>query len=399
VLGRLAAAERDADALLLAYDPTAAARRVMEFFDADVSKWYVRLSRSRFWFEGDDPPADARAALATLHEVLVVTTRLLAPFAPFVSDWLHRALTGGLDAGESVHLAPYVRDRQPLAADEALDAAVESVRRLANLGRAAREAVGINVRQPLGELVAVAPGAGVGAGETAMGRELHALAGLLAAELNVKQVRWVTSGDALVTLEAKPNHRALGKRFGKATPMAAEAIKSLGGDAIRTFEQGEPVFVSVDGVEHTLHADDLTVLRRASGAYAVQEEGGYVVALDPTISEELRGEGFARELVSRVQRLRKEAGLVVSDRIRLAVHGPAAIEAAARAHRGYIAGEVLATAFMVGDEAGPPGSAGRPQVSPAPAAPGAEDALASAITRTVDLDGSAVHVSLSKDTH
>jgi isoleucyl-tRNA synthetase len=100
-----------------------------------------------------------------------------------------------------------------------------------------------------------------------------------------------------------------------------------------------------------------------------------------------------------VQRLRKEAGLVVSDRIRLAVHGPAAIEAAARAHRGYIAGEVLATAFMVGDEAGPPGSAGRPQVSPAPAAPGAEDALASAITRTVDLDGSAVHVSLSKDTH
>jgi len=389
VLGRLSAAERDADALLAAYDPTAAARRVMEFFDADVSKWYVRLSRPRFWFEGSEPPADARAALATLHEVLLVTARLLAPFAPFFADWLHRALTGGLDDGQSVHLAAYVRDRQPIAFDPALDAAVESVRRLANLGRAAREAVGINVRQPLGELVAVAPGAGVGAGETAMGRELHALAGLLAAELNVKQVRWATSGDALVTLEAKPNHRALGKRFGRATPMAAEAIKALGADAIRTFEHGGEVFINVEGTEHPLHADDLTVLRRASGAYAVQEEGGYVAALDPTVTPELRQEGIARELVSRVQRLRKEAGLVVSDRIRLAVRGPADVEGAVRAHRGYIAGEVLAASLLVGDEAAET-SAGAPEQGP-------DDALASALARTVDLDGSAVHVSLSKD--
>jgi isoleucyl-tRNA synthetase len=395
VLGRLAAVERDADALLGAYDPTAAARRVMEFFDADVSKWYVRLSRPRFWFEGAEPPADARAALATLHEVLVVTARLLAPFAPFVTDWLHRALTGGLDAGASVHLASYVRERQPLAADDGLDAAVESVRRLANLGRAAREAVGINVRQPLGELVAVAPGAGVGATESAMGRELHALAGLLAAELNVKRVRWVTSGDALVTLEAKPNFRHLGKRFGKSTPLAAQAVAALGGDTIRAFEQGEPAFVNVDGVDHALQPDDLTVLRRASGAYAVQEEGGYVVALDATVTPELRTEGLARELVSRVQRLRKEAGLVVSDRIRLAVHGSAEVESAVRAHRGYIAGEVLATALLVGAEAG-----ATPAAAPTEgAAAGADDALASGFTRTVELDGSAVHVNLSKDTH
>ncbi len=395
VLGRLAAAERDADALLGAYDPTAAARRVMEFFDADVSKWYVRLSRPRFWFEGDRPPADARAALATLHEVLVVTARLLAPFAPFVTDWLHRALTGGVEAGESVHLAAYVRARQPLAADAALDAAVDAVRRLANLGRAAREAVGINVRQPLGELVAVAPGAGVGAGETAMGRELHALAGLLAAELNVKQVRWATSGDALVTLEARPNFRQLGKRFGKSTPMAAQAVAALGAEHLRAFEHGGEVFVSVDGVEHVLHPDDLTVVRRAAGAYAVQEEGGYVAALDPTVTPELRSEGVARELVSRVQRLRKEAGLVVSDRIRLAVRGPAEVEAAARAHRGYIAGEVLAAAFHVGAEGG--NGAGGDAVRD-PAASGPDDALASPLTRTVDLDGSAVHVILSKDT-
>jgi isoleucyl-tRNA synthetase len=258
--------------------------------------------------------------------------------------------------------------------------------------------VGLGVRQPLGELVAVAPGAGVaggagGAAETAMGRELHALAGLLAAELNVKRVRWVTSGDALVTLEAKPNHRALGKRFGKATPLAAEAVKALGPDSIRAAERGEPVFINVEGVEHPVHPDDLTVLRRASGPYAVQEEGGYVVALDPTVTPELRAEGVARELVSRVQRLRREAGLVVSDRIRLAVRGPAEVEGAARAHRGYIAGEVLAAALVVGDE----GHAGAPDAAGPGGPSGPDDALASAFTRTVDLDGSAVHVSLSKD--
>jgi isoleucyl-tRNA synthetase len=171
--------------------------------------------------------------------------------------------------------------------------------------------------------------------------------------------------------------------------------------------------VSVDGVDHALEPDDLTVLRRASGAYAVQEEGGYVVALDPAITPELRAEGVARELVSRVQRLRKEAGLVVSDRIRLAVRGSDEVERAARTHRGYIAGEVLATALLVGDESGAPADAagngasngagdgarhGSSDRTSGGAPSGAEDALPSAVTRTVDLDGSAVHVTLSKDT-
>jgi isoleucyl-tRNA synthetase len=149
------------------------------------------------------------------------------------------------------------------------------------------------------------------------------------------------------------------------------------------------VLVNVDGAEHALQPDDLAVLRRASGEYAVQEEGGYVVALDPALTPELRAEGTARELVSRVQRLRKDAGLVVSDRIRLDVRGPAEVEAAVRAHRGYIAGEVLAASLLVGDEAADT-SAGAPEQGP-------DDALASALARTVDLDGSAVHVSLSKD--
>jgi isoleucyl-tRNA synthetase len=390
VLSRLATVEREADALLTDFDATTSARRVMEFFDEDVSKWYVRLSRGRFWFQGSEPPADARAAFATLREVLVVTTRLLAPFAPFLTDWMHRALTG-----DSVHLASYVRaEAERVASSEpALEAAMAGVRRLATLGRAAREAVSLGVRQPLAELVCVLP-TGSGAEGAEVARLARALDELVRTELNVKTVRWAESGDALVTLESRPNFRVLGRRFGKSTPLAAQAVAALGPDALHAFERGEPVFVSVDGTDHALQPDDLTVLRRASGEYAVQEEAGVVVALDPRITPELRQEGMARELVSRVQRMRKDAGLQVSDRIRLAIRGSDEVEAAVRTHRDYVAGEVLARLLVVGTE----GGAGAPTGSTAGTS-GAPDAFdpSNTWTQAFDLDGAEAHVTLSKD--
>ena len=384
VLSRLATVEREADALLTDFDATLAVRRVMEFFDEDVSKWYVRLSRGRYW--GDGTSADERAAFATLREVLVVTTRLLAPFAPFLTDWMHRALTG-----ESVHLAPYVRPAHDARAgtEPALESAMAGVRRLANLGRAAREAVAIGVRQPLAELVCVLP-TGAGADGAEVARLARELDGLVRSELNVKSVRWAESGDALVTLEARPNFRVLGKRFGKSTPLAAAAVAALGPDALHAFERGDPVGISVDGADHVLQPDDLTVLRRATGEYAVQEEGGVVVALDPRVTPELRQEGMARELVSRVQRMRKDAGLQVSDRIRLAMRGADEVEAAARAHREYVAGEVLARRLLVGvSEIG----------TAQPGSSGAADAFepSNTWTQAFDLDGAEVHVTLSKD--
>jgi isoleucyl-tRNA synthetase len=389
VLSRLATVEREADELLSRYDATNAARRVMEFFDDDVSKWYVRLSRARFWFPGDTPTEDARAAFATLREVLLVTARLLAPFAPFVTDWLHRALSG-----ESVHLAAYTRAAAHGAVvhEPALETAMAGIRRLANLGRAAREGVGINVRQPLAEVVCVLP-VGAGAEGAQAAEAARALEGLLRTELNVKAVRWAESGDALVTLEAKPNFRVLGKRFGKATPLAAEAVASLGGEALHAFERGEPVSISVEGSEHVLQAEELSILRRATGEYAVEEEGGVVVALNPRISPELRAEGMARELVSRVQRLRKDSGLEVSDRITLVVRASTEVEAAVRTHQEYIAGEVLARHLAVGDDVG----SGTPDA--AATAAGAADAFVppQTWTQAFDLDGAEVHVTLSKD--
>ncbi|HEY5219824.1 MAG TPA: isoleucine--tRNA ligase [Gemmatimonadaceae bacterium] len=326
MLSRLAGVEQEVDAALERYDATAAARALIRFVDDDMANWYVRASRGRFY---DVEGADNRAAFATLHEVLIVTCRLLAPLAPFMSDWLHRELTG-----ESVHLAPYVRAAVP-ARDEPLERAMSAVRTLAKLGRAAREEAGVKVRQPLSRMVCVAPHVSE--------RELEPLVELLASELNVKRVEFARTGDALVVLQAKPNFRTLGKKFGKQTPLAAQAIQAFTGDELRDFVHGKPLAVSAGGESHELAADDVTIVRRASGELVVQEESGFFAALDPAVTPELRLEGVARELVSRVQRLRKETGLAVSDRIILYVGGDAEVQGAVDAHAAWIGGEVLAT--------------------------------------------------------
>jgi isoleucyl-tRNA synthetase len=338
VLSRLTSVERRADAQLEAYDATLAARTVMDFVVDDVSNWYVRLNRSRFY---DVDTLDSRAAFATLHEVLVVTCRLLAPFAPFATDWMHRELTG-----TTVHTAPYTRhddggDTRNVHAEPDLDRGMTQARTLATLARAAREEADVKVRQPLSRMVCVVP---QGASPS-----LPELVPLLAAELNVKRVEFADTGDALVRLEAKPNFRSLGKRFGKATPLAAQAVASLTAEALAAFERGEPVAISVNGQSHHLTPEDLTVLRRASGTLVVKEAAGFFAAIDPTVTPTLRREGFARELVSRIQRMRKEAGFAVSDRIVVYVAGDPELEGTAREFTDYISGEVLARKLIVGE--------------------------------------------------
>ena len=334
VLSRLATVEREVDRLLEQYDATLAATVLLDFVDDDVSKWYVRQSRARFY---DVDEVDNRAAFATLHEVLVVVARLLAPFAPFVSDWIHRELTG-----ESVHLAPYVRDgREP--GDGALERAMAHIRVLARLGRSARESVGIRVRQPLPSAICVVPGAEHSA--------LADLLPLLAGELNVKEITFATSASNLVRLSAKPNYRSLGKKFGKSTPLAAKAVEALASEALAAFEGGEPLAVSVGNDSHLLDPEDLVITRHASGDLVVSGDAGYFVAVDPTVTPELRREGIARDLISRIQRMRKDAGLAVSDRIILRVAGDPDVVDAAQAHQEWIGSEVLARSMFVGDAA------------------------------------------------
>jgi isoleucyl-tRNA synthetase len=229
---------------------------------------------------------------------------------------------------------------------------MDHVRTLATLGRAAREDAGIKVRQPLQRMVCVVPGSGSRDGRKDGGVEgaggIDKLVSLLADELNVKEISFLSSADALVTLEAKPNFRTLGKKFGKDTPLAAAAVAKLGSDALSEFEKGGALSIWLGGDERSLDGEDLVIVRRAAGNLVVKEEGGYFAAIDPVVSPELRAEGLAREIVSRIQRMRKEAGLAVSDRIALWIAGPPEIEEAVRNHATWIADEVLARQLNVG---------------------------------------------------
>jgi isoleucyl-tRNA synthetase len=344
------------------YNLTHAARELGDFVVDDLSNWYVRRSRDRFW--GSSDSRDARAAFATLHRALVDVSRLMAPIAPFLSDWLHRSLTGG----ESVHLARVPRvDRE--VRDEALEQGMEAVRSLATLGRAARETVRIRVRQPLATLYAVVPD------DRALDGELLAI---LRDELNVRQVEFMDRAEELVTFSAKPNFRALGARFGKQTPAIAEAIRGVPSAELATFRRGGELAVELNGDRHSILPAELDIVQTARGELVVEAEGGFTAALDANITPELRAEGLAREVVNRVQRLRKDSGLEVADRIRLAVVGGEELVAALRAHQPFLAGETLATSVELG--AGP-----------------LEEGSYEAI-REVDLDGVPATIGISRST-
>ncbi|HWV56271.1 MAG TPA: isoleucine--tRNA ligase [Longimicrobiales bacterium] len=315
------------------YEITRATRSIADFVVDDLSNWYVRRSRDRFWGSAD--LADTRAAFRTLADTLATVAALLAPFAPFHADWLHRAVR----AGQSVHLTRYPEPAAGAISDR-LEAEMAVARTIARLGRAARERVKIRVRQPLGTVFAVIPGA-VTPGDEVMD--------VVKAELNVKEIRVLAGADELVTLVAVPNFRALGPRFGAKTQQAAQAIQALPVDALRAFRRGEAVAIEIDGESFELSAEHLEVREQARGDLVVETDEGITVALDPTVDEALRSEGIARELVNRIQRLRRDVGLRVEDRIRLGIAGDDDVLAAVRAHGEAIAGETLARAVEAGD--------------------------------------------------
>jgi isoleucyl-tRNA synthetase len=337
LLSRLASLVAGMSSDLDEYQLTRAYRALGDFVVEDLSNWYVRRSRGRFW--GNVDAADTRAAFRTLWEALREVTVLAAPCVPFTADWLHRAL-----ARDSVHLQSWFTGDAAAAVAKFVDARLEAemgaARMLVSLGRAAREEVKIRVRQPLRRIVAVVPG------KRALGEEVLAV---VRDELNVKEVEFLASAEGLVKLIARPNFRALGPRFGKVTNDAANAIRALSQGDLARFRDGGAVDVEVAGGTHRLEAGDLEVAQEASAGLVVKSEGGYTVALDPALDDALVAEGVARELVNRIQRLRKDAGLEITDRIGLAIAGPDAIRGAARAHEAFIAGETLALAMTIAE--------------------------------------------------
>jgi len=321
------------------YDLTRAARRLSDFVLDDLSNWYVRRNRERFWATRPTEDEDLRTedAFATLHETLVTTTGLLAPFSPFLADWLHRELTG-----HSVHLVDYPRDagRQ----DPQLEAEMEDAREIVSLGRAAREEASIRVRQPLPGIQATLPG----------GRRLsESMQDIVRDELNIREVVFPAEDADIVRLFAKPDFGRLGPRFGARTPEVAKRIGALDAEALAALRRGEAVTVDLDGSEVEIRPDEVRVLEEAKGDLTVQAAAGYVVGLDTSLTPQLIDEGLAREIVNRVQRLRREAGLNVSDRIRLRVSGSARIQKVVGEYGAGIGRETLAVAVQAGSDESP----------------------------------------------
>jgi len=308
------------------YDCTTAGRAIADYVE-ELSNWYVRLSRRRFW-DGD------RAAFATLRHCLLETVAMLAPFVPFLADEIHRNLAGP-DAAPSVHLRDFPEVDESRA-DPELEQGMEAVRLTVELGRAARAQAKAKVRQPLRRAVIVANDSERAA--------IEARADLVTAELNVKELDFVTDESELVSYSAKPNYRALGPRFGKKMPQVAAAVEALDAAHVAAvLAEGGEIGISIDGSDHTLGTDDITLALEPLEGCEVEAEAGHAVALQLELDDELRREGLAREIVHAVQNARKAAGLEITDRIDLTLTGDPDLLEAAQAHQDYLVNEVLAT--------------------------------------------------------
>ncbi len=313
-----------------AYDATTAGRAIAELVD-DLSNWYVRRSRRRFW-DGD------HAAFATLRECLLIVSKLLAPFCPFVADEIYDNLDSTL---ASVHLCDFpVGDALPVR-DESLEQAMAIARETVRLGLGARAQAKIKVRQPLTEAVVVADGRE----RTAIER----LVEIVREELNVREVRFVEAADELGEYELKANYRTLGPLFGKDMPLAAKAIAALDPARVAAAVRGgSGIGIAVGDREHTLTEQDVILTMKAPEGYSVEREGAHAVALDLTIDDSLLREGRSREIVHAVQNARKNAGLDVEDRIELVLGGDAALIQVADEHEEYVSGETLAVSLVLG---------------------------------------------------
>ena len=320
-----------------AFDALRGAQALDRFVD-DLSNWYVRRSRPRFWNAnaGSVPERHDAGAHATLHECLSTLAKLLAPFTPFVADELHRNLSA---TDESVHLADWPT-ADPAARDEALEAEMERARAVVSLGLSARNEAKLKVRQPLRRALVLLPDGG---------EFSDAVAAEVADALNVKQLEAVTDLEGLLDYTVVPNFRTLGKKAGKRVPLLKDALAAVDSAAVRgALERDGGYDLSLpDGSTLRLDPEDVEVRASSHEELALAQEGGDAVAIDTVVDDELRAEGIGRDLIRMLNDQRKAQGLEIADRIRVHLGVSGRVEAAAHLHRDRIASEVLAVEFVV----------------------------------------------------
>ncbi|MFK8051476.1 MAG: isoleucine--tRNA ligase [Woeseiaceae bacterium] len=322
------------------FDAQAAGVAIESFVD-QLSNWYVRRNRRRFW--KSDDPADKAAAYHTLYECLSEITLLMAPFVPFIAENLYQNLIRSVDstAVDSVHMANW-----PAVQTETLNAPlleeIEVVQKVVGLGRAARSQSGVRTRQPLGRLLVRAPSEAAIAAVMSHAQQIRE-------ELNIKEIEAVARDASLIEYRIKPNLPVVGKKYGKQVPLIRQVLAEADGDAIASaVAAGDAFDIEVSGNTLTLSEEDVLIESASASGYSCAEDVGYLVGLDTGLTDELRLEGLARELIRTVQEARKQADLEVSDRIRLGIEGGAPVAAALAEYQSLIMSETLATDWQVG---------------------------------------------------
>ncbi len=320
------------------YDPTRAGRLIDAFVNDDLSNWYVRLNRKRFW--GKEMSDDKLAAYNTLYTCLMTVAKLLAPFAPFYADQLYHDLGGEL---ESVHLEQFPVADEALI-DTELEARMGMAQKITSMVLALRRKVNIKVRQPLQQIM-------VPAVDDEQRRHIEAVKDLILNEVNVKELNFV-EGQGILVKKVKCNFRVMGKKFGKLMKGVAAKMNGLSQEEIAALEQQGSISFEVEGQPVTVEATDVEIISEDIPGWLVANEGNLTIALEVELTDALRNEGMARELINRIQNLRKDTGLEITDRIRVTVAPNEQTDSAIAEFGDYIKSQVLADEIRVAENDG-----------------------------------------------
>ena len=343
ILSELNSLVKNVDDALADYEPTKAGRLIDAFVNDDLSNWYVRLNRKRFW--GKEMDKDKLSAYETLYTCLETVAKLLAPFSPFYADQLYMDLVRatGRDNVESVHLAKFPVADESLM-DKNLEARMKMAQKITSMVLALRRKVNIKVRQPLQCIM-------IPAVDDVQRQRIEAVKSLVVNEVNVKELRFV-EGSGVLVKKVKCNFRTMGKKFGKLMKGIAGQMDALDQDDIAAFERNGSIVLNVEGQEVTVDVADVEIINEDIPGWLVANDGNLTVALEVELNDELRNEGMARELINRIQNLRKDCGLEITDRVNVAISHDDRVKSAVDSFADYIKGQVLADKITVADNDG-----------------------------------------------
>jgi isoleucyl-tRNA synthetase len=332
---------KDTDSYYENYEPTRAGRAISEFVNDNLSNWYVRLNRRRFW--GGGMTEDKLSAYQTLYSCLETVSKLMAPIAPFYADQLFQDLTAvsGREKVESVHLADF-----PCCDESLIDSTLEERMKLAqdisSMVLALRRKVNIKVRQPLQSIL-------IPVMDIRQEENIEAVKNLILSEVNVKELRFTDHSAGILVRRVKPDFKKLGPRYGKIMKPLAAAIQGMSGDEISAFEAAGSFAFRIEGQEAVIRPEDVEIISEDIPGWLVANEGKLTVALDITLTDELRKEGLARELVNRIQNLRKSNGYDITDKIKIHILSSGEMDEAIEEHKEYIKNQVLADSLKLVD--------------------------------------------------